>query len=90
MDDIDPDEPKHAAFRPLFQEPSAAIEREHPSSGPLALVLGGMALPTMAEIADQYVLAAEFLVNATVNGDCEDFLVPNPLLFLYRQSVDCG
>jgi hypothetical protein len=88
MDDIDRDEPGPVTFRPLFEEPRNAFEREHSLSGPLALVVGGMALPTMAELADQYVLAAELLVDAIVNGDCEDYLVPNPVLFLHRHALE--
>jgi hypothetical protein len=88
MDEIDPDEPGPAAFRPLFEEPSGAFEREQPLSGPLAFVVGGMAVPTMAELADQYVLAAELLVDAIVSGDCEDYLVPNPVLFLHRHALE--
>ena len=88
MDDIAADEHGPAAFRPLFEEPSGAFEREHPWSGPLAFVLGGMALPTMAELADQYVVAAGLLVDAVVRGDCEDHLVPNPVLFLHRHALE--
>ena len=88
MDDIDDDGPAPAAIRPLFEEPSDAFEREHPWSGPLAFVVGGMALPTMAELADQYVLAAGLLVDAVVRGDCEDYLVPDPVLFLHRHALE--
>ena len=88
MEDNADDEPGPAAFRPLFEEPSAAFEREHPWSGPLVFVVGGMALPTMGELADQYVLAAGLLVDAIVRGDCEDYLVPNPVIFLYRHALE--
>ena len=88
MNDIDPCAPGSAAFRPLFEEPSDVFVREHPWSGPLAFVVGGMALPTMAELADQYILAAGLLVDAVVRGDCEDYLVPNPVLFLHRHALE--
>jgi len=88
MDDTAADDLGPAAFRPLFEEPTAAFEREHPWSGPLAFVVGGMALPTMVELADQYVVAAGLLVDAVMRGDCEDYLVPNPVLFLHRHVLE--
>ena len=47
-----------------------------------------MALPTMAELADEYVFAAGLLVDAVVHGDCEDYRVPNPVLFLHRHAIE--
>ncbi len=88
MDDTDSSKMTPAELRPLFEEPNDAFQRENPWSGPLAFVLGGMALPTFAELADEYFRAARLLVDAILRGDCEDYLLPNPVLFLYRHAIE--
>jgi hypothetical protein len=50
-------------YRPLFEEPTPAIEREHPLDGPHGFLLGGGANLTLPEIGQQYFDAADALVE---------------------------
>jgi hypothetical protein len=75
-------------LRPLFEEPTAEIEREDPWSGPKGFMLGGWSLPTRNEMAMQYFDAANLLVQAIKQNEVEDYRVPNPVLFLYRHAVE--
>ena len=87
----DPEEaedPVDPRLRSLFQESGEAFERAGPWDGPPAFMVGGMAVPTAAEMADQYVRAAGLLVDAIARGDCEDYLLPNPVLYLYRHAIE--
>jgi len=74
--------------RPLFAEPTAELEREDPWSGPKGFMLGGMALPTRDDLADQYFDAAQVLIAAVKRGDIEDYRLVNPALFLFRHSLE--
>jgi hypothetical protein len=67
-----------AITRPLFEEPSDAIERTDPWSGPQGFMIGGMALPTKAEPGQQYFDAATILIQAIQRGECEDYRLANP------------
>jgi hypothetical protein len=77
-----------ATTRPLFEEPSDAIERTDPWSGPQGFMIGGMALPTKAELGQQYFDAATILIQAIRRGECEDYRLANPALFLYRHWIE--
>ena len=77
-----------AMTRPLFEEPSDAIERTDPWSGPQGFMIGGMALPTKAELGQQYFDAATILIEAIRRGECEDYRLANPALFLYRHWIE--
>lgn len=74
--------------RPLFEEPSEAIERTDPWSGPQGFMVGGMALVTKAELGQQYFDAATLLIEAIRRGDCEDYRLAYPTLFLYRHWLE--
>lgn len=74
--------------RPLFVEPTEEMEREDPWSGPQGFMLGGMALPTREDLAEQYFDAAQVLIAAVKRGDVEDYRLVNPALFLYRHSLE--
>jgi hypothetical protein len=59
-------------LRPLFEEPTAEIEREDPWSGPKGFMLGGWSLPTRNEMAMQYFDAANLLVQAIKQNEVEE------------------
>ncbi len=77
-----------AMTRPLFEEPSEEIQRTDPYSGPQGFMFGGMALPTRAELGSQYYDAANIIIEAIRRGDCEDYKLANPVLFLYRHWLE--
>ena len=75
-------------MRPLFEDPTAEIERPDPFTGPQGFMLGGEFLPTKEEMAQQYFEAANLLVDAIKRGDMEDYRLTNPVLFLYRHALE--
>jgi hypothetical protein len=75
-------------IRPLFEEPSPAIERSSPWAGPKGFLIGGMALPIKEELSLQYFDAANLLLKAIHNDEMEDYRLVNPVLFLYRHSIE--
>lgn len=77
-----------AMTRPLFEEPSDASTRSDPWSGPQGFMIGGMALPTKAELGQQYFDAANIILEAIVRCECEDYRLANPALFLYRHWLE--
>lgn len=74
--------------RPLFEEPSEGSERSDPWTGPKGFMIGGMALPTKNELSQQYFNAAHLLVEAIKRDELEDYKLVNPILFLYRHSLE--
>jgi len=79
---------EEAMTRALFEEPSEASERTDQWSGPQGFMIGGMALPTHAELGEQYYDAANIIIEAIKRGDCEDYKLTNPALFLYRHWLE--
>jgi hypothetical protein len=75
-------------MRPLFEEPTAEIERPDPFTGPQGFMIGGEFLPTKEEMAQQYLEAANHLVKAIKRGEIEDYRLTNPVLFLYRHALE--
>lgn len=74
--------------RPLFEEPSEASERSDPWSGPKGFMIGGMSLPTKFDLGQEYFDAANTLIEAIRRNEIEDYRVANPVLFLYRHSLE--
>jgi hypothetical protein len=74
--------------RPLFEEPTPAIEREHPLDGPYGFLLGGGANLTLPEIGQQYFDAADGLVELITSQEVEDYKLGNPVIYLYRHSIE--
>lgn len=72
----------------LFIEPTEDIQRDDPFSGPLGFMLGGMALPNKLELAQQYYDAAHTLVEVIKRHEIEDYKLVNPVLYLYRHSLE--
>ena len=77
-----------AMNRPLFEEPTEAIEREDPFTGPQGFMIGDEFLPTRPELAQQYFDAAHLIIESIKRGDWEDYKLVNPALFLYRHSLE--
>ena len=75
--------------RPLFEEPGPHIERVDAWSGPQGFLLGGMAENAdRLSIAQDYMEAAYVLTESIKKGDWEDYRLANPVLFLYRHSIE--
>jgi hypothetical protein len=75
--------------RPLFEEPGPHIERADPWSGPQGFLLQGMSeIAGRLSIAQDYMEAAYVLTEAIKKGDWEDYRLANPVLFLYRHSIE--
>jgi hypothetical protein len=78
-----------AMTRPLFEEPGPHIERTDAWSGPLGFLLGGMAESAdRLNLAQDYMEAAYVLTESIKKGDWEDYRLANPVLFLYRHSIE--
>jgi hypothetical protein len=79
-----------AATRPLFEEPTAACEREDPWSGPKGFMFGGMCPPPepYKDTAQQYFDAANLLISDIENLKIEDYNLANPIFFLYRHWLE--
>jgi hypothetical protein len=77
-----------AMNRPLFEEPTEAIEREDPFTGPQGFMIGDEFIPRRPELAQQYFDAAHLLLESIKRGEWEDYKLVNPALFLYRHSLE--
>jgi hypothetical protein len=75
-------------YRPLFEEPTPAIEREHSLDGPYGFLLAGGANLTLPEIGQQYFDAADALVAVITSQEVEDHKIGNPIIYLYRHSIE--
>ncbi|WP_374311729.1 hypothetical protein [Dongia sp.] len=74
--------------RPLFEDPAPAIERPDEWSEPLGFLVGGAANQRFQHLGQQYFNAANALVEAIKHQDIADCEVANPVLYLYRHSVE--
>jgi hypothetical protein len=74
--------------RPLFEEPTPAIERQDALEAPLGFLIGGGANLSPQHLAQQYFDAASLLTETIRNGDLEDYRLANPVLYLYRHSIE--
>jgi hypothetical protein len=77
-----------AMTRPLFEEPMDDIQREDPFSGPQGFMFGGMAQPSLADLADQFFDAGDLILERIKRGDIEDYKVANAALFLFRHAAE--
>ena len=77
-----------ARVQPLFVEPSEECEREDPLIGPQGFMFDGMSCPTRLELAQQFYDSAEILVETIKRGDVYDYDIANPVLYLYRHSIE--
>ena len=77
-----------AMNRPLFEEPSEAIEREDPFTGPQGFMIGDEFIPRRPELAQQYFDAEHLIVESIKRGEWEDYKLVNHALFIYRHSLE--
>lgn len=74
--------------KPLFEEVSEKHYREDAYGGPYGVLVGGMAQPTFPELAVQFMDAADELLARIRAMEVEDFTLANPILYLYRHSLE--
>lgn len=74
--------------RPLFEEPTVEIERPDEWSEPLGFLVGGAANQRYQHLGQQYFNAANHLVECIKHQDVADCEVANPVLYLYRHSIE--
>jgi hypothetical protein len=74
--------------RPLFEEPTDAIERADAWDEPLGFLVGGMANMSPQQLAEQYFDAASALMQIIQKHQWEDYRLANPALFLYRHAIE--
>ena len=74
--------------RPLFEEPTDAIERGDAWEEPLGFLVGGWANMSLQQLAEQYFDAANVLTQLILSHQLEDYRLANPALFLYRHALE--
>lgn len=77
-----------AMERPLFDESMEDIERADEWSGPHGFLFDPMTYPTKVELARQFLDAAILLTKTIQRKEFEDYKLANPVLFLYRHSIE--
>ena len=75
-------------YRPLFEEPTDALERGDAWEEPLGFLVGGMANTSLQQLAEHYFDAALLLTESIQNHRREDYRLANPTLFLYHHSIE--
>jgi hypothetical protein len=74
--------------RPIFEEPTEALERDGPEEGPLGFLLGGTANAPFATLGAQYLKAAELLIDQVDTRDVWDYEISYPVLHLMRHALE--
>ena len=74
--------------RPLFEEPAPEIERQDAWEGPHGFLFGGMANLKLPALGQQYFDAAHHLVEVIAQKEVEDYRLGNPIVYLYRHSIE--
>lgn len=74
--------------RPLFEEPTLALERTDASEDMPGFMIGGMANLPFQHMGQQYFDAAYLLCETIRNGEWDDYRLANPVLYLYRHSIE--
>ena len=74
--------------RPLFEEPTPALSRADQWSEPLGFLIGGGANQPFQHLGQQYYDAADTLVECIKHKHIADYKVANPVLYLYRHSIE--
>lgn len=74
--------------RPLFEEPTADIARANGWSPPYGFLIGGGANLSPQHLGQQYFDAAFVLSEAIRTQQWEDYRLANPVLYLYRHSIE--
>lgn len=86
--DFEDEDGRSLLEKPLFEEITDKHYREDAYGGPYGLVIGGMARPSLYDLSVQYLDAADYLVSCIQKQEVEDFTLSNPILFLYRHSIE--
>jgi hypothetical protein len=75
-------------MKPLFRDPCEGDEREDGYSEPFGFLLGPMGVFSRDEMADQYFLAANVLVEQVQQRNVADYDIAYPVLFLFRHAME--
>jgi len=76
------------AMQPLFRDPGEDDQREDAYSGPFGFLVGGLIGHERIELAEQYLKAANLLVDSIRDQRVQDFEIAYPVLFLYRHALE--
>ncbi|KPF83908.1 hypothetical protein IP70_17000 [alpha proteobacterium AAP38] len=79
---------EEARTRPLFEEVTPAIYREDAWSGPHGFLFDAMTLLNGREMSQQFLDAADHLVEGIRRLDHEDYRIGFPILFLCRHAIE--
>lgn len=74
--------------QPLFRDPGEDDQREDAYSGPFGFLIGGLTAFERIELAEQYLKAANLLVESIRKQQVADFEIAYPVLFLYRHALE--
>jgi hypothetical protein len=74
--------------QPLFRDPGEDDQREDGYSVPHGFLIGGLTAFERVELAEQYLKAANLLVEAIRKQQVGDFEIAYPVLFLYRHALE--
>lgn len=74
--------------QPLFRDPGEDDQREDAYSGPFGFLIGGLTSSERIELAEQYLKAANLLVESIRKQQVADFEIGYPVLFLYRHALE--
>lgn len=73
---------------PLFRDPGEDDQREDGYSAPYGFLIGGLTSFERIELAEQYLKAANLLVESIRKQQVGDFEIAYPVLFLYRHALE--
>lgn len=79
---------EEARTRPLFEEITPDIERPGAWSGPHGFLFDAMTLISRPEMSQQFLDAADHLVEGIRRLEHEDYRMGYPILFLYRHAIE--
>lgn len=74
--------------QPLFRDSAEEDQREDAYSGPFGFLIGGLTGSERVELAEQYLKAANLLVESIRKQQVADFEIAYPVLFLYRHALE--
>ncbi|MCI5103891.1 MAG: hypothetical protein MRY60_08950 [Algiphilus sp.] len=74
--------------QPLFRDSGEGDQREDAYSGPFGFLIGGITGFERHELAEQYLTAANLLVESIRKQQVADYEIAYPVLFLYRHALE--
>jgi len=75
-------------MKPLFRDPDGTDERDDEYSEPFGFLLGPMGDIGRGDMADQYLRAANLIVDQIQKRQVADLDIAFPVLFLYRHAME--